>query len=104
MPSFSWEEALGLQILESGFDLLWMKPQLFNPQDESLPENPELRSVPKVFLFNQGSLIQEMKKRGLGRPSTYAEIVSTLLQRYYIYELKNGGLVPTPLGKKFTPI
>lgn len=41
-----------------------------------------------------------MKKRGLGRPSTYAEIVSTLLQRYYVYELKNGSLVPTNLGKK----
>jgi reverse gyrase len=41
-----------------------------------------------------------MKKRGLGRPSTYAEIVSTLLQRQYVYELKNGSLVPTSLGKE----
>jgi reverse gyrase len=100
VPGYSWEETLNLQILESGFDLLWMKPQLFNLQESSLPENPELKAVPKVFLFNQGSLIQEMKKRGLGRPSTYAEILATLLQRYYVYELKNGSLVPTALGKK----
>ena len=68
--------------------------------DTFSPENIQLTKVPKVFLFNQGSLIQEMKKRGLGRPSTYAEIVSTLLHRYYVYELKNGGLVPTSLGKE----
>jgi reverse gyrase len=41
-----------------------------------------------------------MKKRGLGRPSTYAEIVSTLLHRRYVYELKTGGLIPTKLGKE----
>ncbi len=100
LPSYSWEETVILEILEPGYEYFWTKPQIFKPSKELYPENIQFTKVPKVFLYNQGSLIQEMKKRGLGRPSTYAEIISTLLQRYYVYELKNGGLVPTPLGKQ----
>ncbi|RLG13082.1 reverse gyrase [Candidatus Pacearchaeota archaeon] len=100
LPSYSWEETLILNILEPGYEYFWTKPQIFHLPEEYFPENVEYNKVPKVFLYNQGTLIQEMKKRGLGRPSTYAEIVSTLLNRYYVYELKNGSLVPTSLGKK----
>ncbi len=100
LPSYTWEETLNLEILQRGFDLLWKGPQLFIPQPPLKPEKAEFQRIPKVFLYNQGSLIQEMKKRGLGRPSTYAEIVSTLLHRRYVYELKNGGLVPTKLGRE----
>ncbi len=100
LPSYTWQETVNLEILESGFDILWTKPKLFSLSEKLKPQDLEFKSVPKVYLYNQGSLIQEMKKRGLGRPSTYAEIVSTLLKRYYIYELKNGSLVPTNLGKE----
>jgi len=99
VPSYSWQEELTLKVIEDGFEHFWTKPQIFQLK-EVKPKNIKLTKVPKVFLFNQGSLIQEMKKRGLGRPSTYAEIVSTLLHRYYVYELKNGSLVPTALGKE----
>ncbi len=54
-------------------------------------------SKPKVSLFTQGSLVEEMKLRGLGRPSTYATIVQTLLNRGYVMERK-GYLVPTKKG------
>lgn len=100
LPSHTWEEHLNLAILKDTFNLIWKSPPLFKWKEDLKPEKIELHKIPRVFLFNQGSLIQEMKKRGLGRPSTYAEIVSTLLQRYYVYELKNGSLVPTNLGKK----
>ncbi|MBO8144285.1 MAG: reverse gyrase [Thermodesulfobacterium sp.] len=100
LPSYSWEESLILDIIQSGYEFFWTKPQIFKMNDSIYPENIQYNKVPKVFLYNQGTLIQEMKKRGLGRPSTYAEIVSTLLQRYYVYELKNGSLVPTSLGKE----
>jgi reverse gyrase len=100
LPSYSWEEDLILDIKEPGYEYFWTKPQIFKLKESLYPENIQYSKVPKVFLYNQGTLIQEMKKRGLGRPSTYAEIVSTLLQRYYVYELKNGSLVPTPLGKE----
>ncbi len=100
LPSYSWEETLILEILEPGYEYFWTKPQIFKIKESLYPENIQYNKIPKVFLYNQGSLIQEMKKRGLGRPSTYAEIVSTLIHRYYVYELKNGSLVPTSLGKE----
>ncbi|AWR97162.1 reverse gyrase [Acidianus sulfidivorans JP7] len=50
-------------------------------------------------LYTQGELITEMKNKKIGRPSTYATIVSTLLKRRYIIESKNvKRLVPSKLG------
>ena len=100
LPSYSWQEELILEVINPGFEKFWKSFEIFSQKEQFTPQNIELARVPKVFLFNQGTLIQEMKKRGLGRPSTYAEIISTLLHRRYVYELKTGGLVPTSLGKK----
>ena len=41
----------------------------------------------------------EMKKKGIGRPSTYAKIVSTLIERKYIARIKDG-LVSTKIGEE----
>lgn len=59
----------------------------------------QIRFVSKVMPFTQGSLIEEMRQRGLGRPSTYAKIVQTLLERGYVVERK-GFLFTTDLGKQ----
>ncbi|ADY73028.1 Reverse gyrase [Desulfurobacterium thermolithotrophum DSM 11699] len=55
------------------------------------------KKVPKVFPYTQGELIEEMRKKEIGRPSTYAKIVQTLLDRKYIIE-KGKFLYPTKLG------
>ncbi|MCM8797970.1 MAG: DNA topoisomerase, partial [Candidatus Omnitrophica bacterium] len=47
--------------------------------------------------YNSASLIKELEEKGIGRPSTYATIVSTLLERKYI-EQKNKAFFPTQLG------
>ncbi|ROL55937.1 type I DNA topoisomerase [Bacteroidetes/Chlorobi group bacterium Naka2016] len=49
--------------------------------------------------YNQASLIKELEEKGIGRPSTYATIVSTLLERKYVV-LKNKSFIPTELGKE----
>jgi reverse gyrase len=52
-----------------------------------------------VQLYTQGTLITEMKNKKIGRPSTYATIISTLLKRGYMIESKNvKRLVPSKLG------
>lgn len=47
--------------------------------------------------FTEASLVQALEEGGLGRPSTYAPVISVLQERYYIGWAK-GELVPTPLG------
>lgn len=45
--------------------------------------------------FSEKTLIQELEKRGIGRPSTYAAIISKIKERYV---LKNSTYSPTKLG------
>jgi DNA topoisomerase-1 len=49
--------------------------------------------------YNEGSLVRELEKRGIGRPSTYAEIISKVQQRAYVEKLPGGAFQPTLLGK-----
>ncbi len=48
--------------------------------------------------YTDGSLIKAMEEKGVGRPSTYAPTISTILDREYV--IKEGkSLKPTPLGE-----
>jgi DNA topoisomerase-1 len=49
--------------------------------------------------YNEGSLVRELEKRGIGRPSTYAEIIGKVQARDYVEKLPSGGFKPTLLGK-----
>jgi len=47
--------------------------------------------------YNEASLVKELEERGIGRPSTYAPIISTIVDRGYV--IKDGRtLKPTELG------
>ncbi len=47
--------------------------------------------------YSEASLIKELEERGIGRPSTYATILSTIVEREYVY-LQKQRLYPTELG------
>lgn len=53
--------------------------------------------------FTEASLIKELEDKDIGRPSTYAPIVSTLVDRRYVVREKKV-LVPTELGFVVTGI
>ncbi len=53
--------------------------------------------------FNAGSLVKELEQNGIGRPSTYAQIISVLLDRKYISSEKRR-FSPTDLGKTVSKI
>jgi DNA topoisomerase-1 len=49
--------------------------------------------------FSEAALIRELERNGVGRPSTYAQIIATLVDRSYVSSEKRQ-LVPTELGRK----
>lgn len=53
--------------------------------------------------FTESSLIKELESNGIGRPSTYASILGTIQDRYYI-EQKERKIFPTELGKKVNSV
>ncbi len=98
LDDFVYEWELTTKIIERGFDtILSIKIYSVNPGMKVL--NKEIKYVNKVIPFTQGSLIEEMRKKGLGRPSTYAKIVHTLIEREYVVENK-GYLFSTKLGQE----
>ena len=48
--------------------------------------------------FTEAALIKTLEENGIGRPSTYAPTISTILARGYV-ERNSKSLVPTPLGE-----
>ena len=48
--------------------------------------------------YSEASLIKELEERGIGRPSTYAPTIETIVKRGYV-KLLERRLHPTPLGK-----
>ncbi|MEN9552328.1 MAG: hypothetical protein RI935_705 [Candidatus Parcubacteria bacterium] len=48
--------------------------------------------------YSEAGLIKELEKRGIGRPSTYASILSTIEARGYVEKI-NKALVPTDTGE-----
>ncbi len=59
----------------------------------------EIKKVPSKPLYDEGDVIKLMKERGIGRPSTYAQIIKKLLDRGYVIKSKNKNkLIPTKLG------
>lgn len=47
--------------------------------------------------YSEAGLVKELEKRGIGRPSTYASIIKTLIDREYVTK-ENKALVPTDTG------
>jgi DNA topoisomerase-1 len=48
--------------------------------------------------YNEALLIKELEEKGIGRPSTYAAIISTIQERKYV-EKVDGRFFPTETGK-----
>ncbi len=53
--------------------------------------------------YTEASLVKAMEEKGVGRPSTYAGIVSTIQDREYVNKVEKH-LMPTPLGEVVTSL
>ncbi len=63
-------------------------------------ENPQLVSdeTKPPRRYSESSIVQQMKKVGIGRPSTYVSTIQTLNKRKYV-ENNSGSLIPTDSGR-----
>jgi len=61
---------------------------------ECRKEEKETQPPPR---YTEATLIRSLEENGVGRPSTYAQIISTLYDRHYV-EREKRALKPTPLG------
>lgn len=59
--------------------------------------NPEQHFTQPPTRYSEATLIKKLQINGIGRPSTYASIVSTIIDRRYV-EKTQGRLKPTQLG------
>lgn len=62
---------------------------------------PEQHFTTPPGRYTEATLVRAMEEKGVGRPSTYASIISTIQDRGYV-EKKEKRLWPTPLGEVVT--
>jgi DNA topoisomerase I len=98
--------AKGVKILFDGF----LKISGDKYEDQILPnltegEKIKAKKVEKIESetmspprYSDASLVSSLEKQGIGRPSTYAPIISTIIMRQYV-EKEEGRFKPTVLGK-----
>jgi DNA topoisomerase-1 len=65
-----------------------------------LPEQHFTEPPPR---FNEATLVKELESDGVGRPSTYASILSTIQEREYVKK-EGGKFIPTELGMVVTDL
>jgi len=103
--------ASGSDLVFDGYLRSWREEKTSETKKNPLPsqiKTGETLSLKNLFpeqnftepppRFTEGTLIKELDNLGIGRPSTYATIVTTILARKYV-ERKGGYLRPTELGK-----
>ncbi len=73
-------------------------PPLEPGQKLTLKEvKPEQHFTEPPPRYNEASLVKELEERGIGRPSTYATILTTIQERQYVTKL-GGKFAPTEIG------
>jgi len=64
---------------------------------ELLGLTPKQHFTQPPYRFSEATLIKELEEKGIGRPSTYATILSTIKEKEYV-RLEKGRFYPTELG------
>ena len=72
-------------------------------QVRHLKSKPEQHFTQPPARYTEATLVKAMEEKGVGRPSTYASIVSTIQEREYVVK-KDKKLEPTPLGEVVTQL
>ena len=107
-------KASGSKLIFDGYQRIY-SPNLEEDKDKLLPEidegeelkaqkaEGEQKFTEPPSRFTEASLVKELEEKNIGRPSTYAPIIATILERKYITREKKT-LIPTDLGFKVTEL
>ncbi|MGO9451918.1 MAG: type I DNA topoisomerase [Candidatus Binataceae bacterium] len=106
--------ATGQVMKFDGFMRVYIEGQDETPSDEDAENLPAMTEGEKLTLlgldpeqhftqppprFTQATLIKELEEKGIGRPSTYAAIMTSILNREYVEEDESKRIRPTTLGR-----
>ncbi len=95
-----------------GFMTVYTEGKDENGEDEGMVSLPELKAKDKLVLldifpeqrftqppprYTEATLIKALEQKGIGRPSTYAPILSTIQERGYVYK-QAGRFCPDEIG------
>ena len=101
-------KASGSKLIFDGYQKVY-SPNFDEDKDKLLPEltegeelkaediTSEQKFTEPPSRFTEASLVKDLEEKNIGRPSTYAPIIATLLDRKYIKREKKT-LLPTDLG------
>ena len=101
--------ASGSRLKFPGFQAVYIMADNEGDKDMNLPELAEgdelrlMKTVPKQHFteppprYNDASLVKLLEEKGIGRPSTYAPIIETILARGYVSRISKA-FQPTELG------
>lgn len=114
--------ASGSRIKFDGFSILYKEEQTDNNDKENeearninIPElsegenltlkkiDPQQHFTKPPQRYTEATLVKALEEKGIGRPSTYAPIISTIISRDYV--IRDGkSMVPTDLGRIVTDL
>ncbi len=105
--------ATGSTLVKPGFIAVYQEGVDDKAEEEDDKALPELNEGDRIVLdgiettqhfteppprFSEASLVKALEERGIGRPSTYATIISTLQNREYV-EMDSRRFIPTDIGR-----
>jgi len=104
-----WQKALPVKVKEGDLKAI---PDLKPEQELTIKEIEKKQHFTKPLpRYSEASLVKELEKKGIGRPSTYAQIISTIQDRGYVevikrrfYTKKIGEIVSVQLVNSFADL
>lgn len=105
--------ATGSTVVDKGFMSVYQETAEDDGQEGDETKLPQLKEGEEVPLkeiraeqhfteppprYSEASLVKSLEEHGIGRPSTYASIISTLRQREYV-EMDKKRFIPTDVGR-----
>lgn len=107
-------KAIGSILIARGFKVLYEEDE---KKEEEYPLPPLEKGEPLELIrltpsqhftkpparYTDATLVKELEEKGIGRPSTYAPIIETIVLRHYI-KRDRGSLIPTELGTVVTDL